>query len=142
MHHLHCLFFWRSGYAGAPIDLRMPLRNGRTSVTVPVCWQKGANADVNIARASYYCGFVTAWCRCALTGLYGSLLRDTLRSRTRELKGAYLRISELAETDELTGTFNRRKILSVLDDEIVRAMRSGLPCCVAIYRSRPLQAHQ
>ena len=49
-----------------------------------------------------------------------------------ELKEAYKRIEELAELDELTGSFNRRCIMRMLDDEIARAHRSGKPCSIAL----------
>src|SRR5262249_42143880 len=41
-------------------------------------------------------------------------------------------IEELAELDELTGSFNRRSIMRMLDEEISRAARSGSPCSVAL----------
>ena len=51
---------------------------------------------------------------------------------TNELKRAYARIEELADTDELTGTLNRRCIMKNLEQEIVRAQRSGRACTVAM----------
>src|SRR5205823_13990655 len=36
------------------------------------------------------------------------------------------------ELDELTGTFNRRCIMRMLDDEIARAQRSKTPCSVVL----------
>ena len=44
-----------------------------------------------------------------------------------ELKEAYKRIEELAELDELTGSFNRRCIMRMLDDEIARAHAADRP---------------
>ena len=49
-----------------------------------------------------------------------------------KLKEAYKRIEELAELDELTGSFNRRCIMRMLDDEIARARRSKTPCSIAL----------
>src|SRR6185312_11980804 len=46
--------------------------------------------------------------QCAFVGLYGSSLRKILYKRSIELREAYKRIEELAELDELTGSFNRR----------------------------------
>jgi diguanylate cyclase (GGDEF)-like protein len=48
------------------------------------------------------------------------------------LKLAYEKIEELAELDELTGAFNRRCIMRVLDDEIVHARRIGTPVSIAL----------
>jgi diguanylate cyclase (GGDEF)-like protein len=55
-----------------------------------------------------------------------------LYNRSFELKEAYRRIEELAELDELTGSFNRRCIMRMLDDEIARAHRGRTPCSIAL----------
>ncbi len=65
-------------------------------------------------------------------GLHGSSMRKMLYKRGVELKAAYRRIEELAELDELTGSFNRRCIMRMLDDEIARARRINAPCSVAL----------
>jgi diguanylate cyclase (GGDEF)-like protein len=70
--------------------------------------------------------------QCAYVGLFGSTLRKTLYRRSIELKAAYRRIEELAELDELTGAFNRRCIMRMLEEEIARAHRLGAPCAVAL----------
>jgi len=70
--------------------------------------------------------------QCAVVGLHGSTLRRMLYNRSFELKAAYQRIEELAELDELTGTFNRRSIMRMLGDEIARAHRVNTPCSIAL----------
>jgi diguanylate cyclase len=70
--------------------------------------------------------------QCAFLGLYGSSLRKMLYNRSFELKAANKRIEELAELDELTGSFNRRCIMRMLDDEIARAHRIKAPCSIAL----------
>jgi len=70
--------------------------------------------------------------QCAFLGLFGSTLRKTLSRRSVELKEAYRRIEELAELDELTGAFNRRCIMRVLEEEIARGRRRGQPCSIAL----------
>jgi diguanylate cyclase (GGDEF)-like protein len=70
--------------------------------------------------------------QCAFLGLYGSSLRNMLYKRGFELREAYKRIEELAELDERTGSFNRRCIMRMLDDEIARAQRINAPCSVAL----------
>ncbi len=65
-------------------------------------------------------------------GLFSAGLRNSLYQRGLQLKEAYKRIEELAELDELTGSFNRRSIMRMLDDEISRALRSKQPCSVAL----------
>ena len=70
--------------------------------------------------------------QCAFVGLYGDALRKKLSRRSSELREAYKRIEELAELDELTGSFNRRCIMRMLDEEISRAHRSRLPCSIAL----------
>ncbi len=70
--------------------------------------------------------------QCAFVGLYGSSLRKMLYDRSFELKEANKRIEELAELDDLTGSFNRRCIMRLLDEEISRAHRTRAPCSIAL----------
>jgi diguanylate cyclase (GGDEF)-like protein len=49
-----------------------------------------------------------------------------------KLREAYKRIEELAELDELTGSYNRRCIMRMLDEEIARAARNGSSCSIAL----------
>jgi len=76
--------------------------------------------------------FVLTIGQCAFVGLYGSSMRKMLYDRSFELKQAYRRIEELAELDELTGSYNRRCIMRMLDEEIARAGRNGSPCSIAL----------
>jgi diguanylate cyclase (GGDEF)-like protein len=70
--------------------------------------------------------------RCMFLGIFSSSMRQTLYKSGVELKAANKRIEELAELDELTGSFNRRCIMRMLDDEIARANRSKAPCSIAL----------
>ncbi|UZE47678.1 GGDEF domain-containing protein [Rhodopseudomonas sp. P2A-2r] len=70
--------------------------------------------------------------RCMFIGIFASSQRASLYRRGVELTVANRKIEELAELDELTGSFNRRCIMRMLDDEIGRAQRIGVPCCVAL----------
>jgi diguanylate cyclase (GGDEF)-like protein len=65
-------------------------------------------------------------------GIFSSALKASLYQSGQKLKEAYRRIEELAELDELTGSFNRRCIMRMLDEEIARTARSGSPCSVAL----------
>jgi diguanylate cyclase len=76
--------------------------------------------------------FILTIGQCAFVGLYGDSLRKKLYRRGVELNEAYKRIEELAELDELTGSFNRRCIMRMLDDEIARAHRGKTPCSIAL----------
>ncbi len=76
--------------------------------------------------------FVLTIGQCAFVGLYGDSLRKQLYKRGVELSEANKRIEQLAELDELTGSFNRRCIMRMLDDEIDRAHRNGKPCSIAL----------
>jgi len=69
--------------------------------------------------------------QCAYIGLFGSTMRKRLHQRTVELRLAYQRIEELAQTDDLTGMPNRRSVVKMLDDEIARGRRTP-PCAVAM----------
>jgi diguanylate cyclase (GGDEF)-like protein len=76
--------------------------------------------------------FVLTIGQCAFVGLYGDAMRKRLYKRGVELSEANKRIEELAELDELTGSFNRRCIMRMLDDEIARAHRLKTPCAIAL----------
>ena len=81
--------------------------------------------------ASMLC-FVLVIGQCAFLGLFGATLRKALYRRSIELKAAYQRIEELAELDELTGSYNRRCIMRLLDVEIEKARRTSAPCAIAL----------
>jgi diguanylate cyclase (GGDEF)-like protein len=70
--------------------------------------------------------------RCMFLGLFSSSMRQSLYQSGQKLKEAYRRIEELAELDELTGSFNRRCIMRILEEELVRAQRSNTPCSIAL----------
>jgi diguanylate cyclase (GGDEF)-like protein len=59
-------------------------------------------------------------------------MRQSLYQNGLKLKEAYRRIEELAELDELTGSYNRRCIMRMLDEEIIRARRAGTPCSIGL----------
>ncbi len=92
----------------------------------------GLPIATHIERLAAMLCFVLTIGQCAFVGLYGSSMRQSLYKRGFELKEAYKRIEELAELDELTGSFNRRYIMRMLDDEIARAHRSLTPCSIAL----------
>ena len=70
--------------------------------------------------------------RCMFLGIISSTLRESLYKRGVQLKEAYERIEQLAELDELTGSFNRRCIMRMLDSEIAQAERTHSPLSVAL----------
>jgi diguanylate cyclase len=76
--------------------------------------------------------FVLTIGRCMFLGIFSSTMRQTLYKNGLELKEAYKRIEELAALDELTGSFNRRCIMRMLDDEIIRTQRTKAPCSIAL----------
>jgi diguanylate cyclase (GGDEF)-like protein len=86
----------------------------------------------HIERIAAMLSFVITIGQCAFVGLYGSSMRKMLYNRSSELKAANKRIEELAELDELTGSFNRRCIMRMLDDEITRAHTINTPCSIAL----------
>jgi diguanylate cyclase (GGDEF)-like protein len=92
----------------------------------------GMPVGTALERLAAMLSFVIAIGQCAFVGLYGSSLRTMLYNRSVELRSAYKRIEELAELDELTGSFNRRCIMRMLEDEIARAHRNNSPCSVAL----------
>lgn len=76
--------------------------------------------------------FVLTIGRCMFLGIFSSSLKQSLYQSGLKLKEAYKRIEELAELDELTGSYNRRCIMRMLDEEIDRAGRNGAPCSIAL----------
>jgi diguanylate cyclase (GGDEF)-like protein len=92
----------------------------------------GMPVTTSIERFAAMLFYVLTIGQCAFLGLYGSSLRKMLYNRSFELKAANKRIEELAELDELTGSFNRRCIMRMLDDELARAHRINAPCSIAL----------
>jgi diguanylate cyclase len=92
----------------------------------------GLPVGTQVERLAAMLCFVLTIGQCAFLGLYGSSLRKMLYNRSFELKAANKRIEELAELDELTGSFNRRCIMRMLEDEIARARRTNTPCSMAL----------
>ena len=76
--------------------------------------------------------FILTIGRCMFLGIFSSSMRESLYRSGVALKEAYKRIEELAELDELTGSFNRRCIMRILDEEISRARRSKENCSIAL----------
>jgi diguanylate cyclase (GGDEF)-like protein len=76
--------------------------------------------------------FVLSIGRCMFLGIYSSSMRQSLYEKGVALKKAYKRIEELAELDELTGSFNRRCIMRMLEEEISCAHRTGSSCSIAL----------
>jgi diguanylate cyclase (GGDEF)-like protein len=76
--------------------------------------------------------FVVTIGQSTYTGLFGNAMRRKLHRRSIELRIANQRIEELAQLDDLTGLLNRRYILKSLNEEVVRAQRTGIPCSVAV----------
>lgn len=70
--------------------------------------------------------------RSMFLGAYSRELRHSLYRNSLKLKEAYSRIEELAELDELTGSFNRRTIMRLLDEGIAHARSVNEPCSVAL----------
>ncbi len=71
-----------------------------------------------------FVGFLFVLIGFALMGSETSNLRKILSERHRELRGAMSRIEDLAITDELTGLYNRRNLLKILEQQRALANRS------------------
>ena len=68
----------------------------------------------------------------AFFGSYVGRLRTTVSRRNAELAAALRQNRELAIHDDLTGTYNRRHIIALLEEERVRARRTGRSFCVCL----------
>jgi diguanylate cyclase len=96
------------------------------------------NKPISLPHETYLERFVTMTMfiltigRCMFIGLFSSAMRESLYKSGLALKEANRRIEELAELDDLTGSFNRRCIMQFLEEEIARAHRSDIPCSIAL----------
>jgi len=88
-------------------------------------------SDMNIALLWLF--FFLAVRRLALIGMQFSTLRSELSQRNRQLERSLARIQELASHDDLTGAFNRRHFMELLQDERERSHRTGQPYSVALF---------
>jgi diguanylate cyclase (GGDEF)-like protein len=61
-----------------------------------------------------------------------SELRARLKSRTEELADTSTRLGDLASRDQLTGLWNQREFMRLLQDESRRAVRNKTGFCVAV----------
>jgi diguanylate cyclase (GGDEF)-like protein len=68
----------------------------------------------------------------ALLGGYVGHLRNNLAKRRKELAAALARVQELASHDELTGMYNRRHLMELLEQQRERAQRHGEGLAVCI----------
>ena len=68
----------------------------------------------------------------AFFGSYVGKLRETVSRRNAELASALARNRELAVHDDLTGTYNRRHIIHLLEQEQFRAQRTSRGFCVCL----------
>lgn len=76
--------------------------------------------------------FIIVLAEVALIGGFISGLRGKLRLRNRELKDAMARIQQLVNIDELTGIYNRRRIVQALSEESNRCRRTPGPYSLGI----------
>jgi diguanylate cyclase len=88
--------------------------------------------DTHLERFATMTVFILTIGRCMFIGIFSSSMRASLYKSGVQLKEAYARIEELAQLDELTGAFNRRCIMRMLEEEMVRASRSKAPCSIAL----------
>lgn len=68
----------------------------------------------------------------AFFGSYVGRLRATVSRRNAELAAALRQNRELAIHDDLTGAYNRRHIIELLEQERARAQRTGRSFCVCL----------
>ncbi|MBX3621042.1 MAG: GGDEF domain-containing protein [Rhizobacter sp.] len=76
--------------------------------------------------------FVQTLGRCVVLSVINTRSNRLLRERGITLKAKLAEIERLAHHDELTGVLNRRRMLQLLDEALVRHDRSGVPVTVAL----------
>ncbi len=97
-----------------------------------VGWQNRAQAHAAALQLVYYCVLLLALASVSLLINQMTRLRNESRNRQQELSEALNRIRDLATHDELTGLFNRRHMLELLNTEKHRSIRSGRGFCLAM----------
>jgi diguanylate cyclase (GGDEF)-like protein len=101
-------------------------------LTVLYCLQEFGHQEINVGAEFFtFVGFILVLAGFVFMGAEAGYLRQILSERHRELKGAISHIEDLAITDELTGLFNRRNLLSVLTQQRALSNRSryGFTVC-------------
>ncbi|HEY9024686.1 MAG TPA: GGDEF domain-containing protein [Burkholderiaceae bacterium] len=88
-------------------------------------------SDLNTALIWLF--FFLAVRRLSLVGMQFSTLRAELSQRNKQLTLSLARIQELASHDDLTGAFNRRHFMELLQDERERSHRTQQPYSVALF---------
>ena len=66
-------------------------------------------------------------------GGFISGLRGSLRRKNQQLNDAMEKISDMAVRDELTGIYNRRRLMEVLQSEVARAARGDAQFSVCLF---------
>jgi diguanylate cyclase (GGDEF)-like protein len=81
------------------------------------------------------CGLwmVAILARSTLLGLYSAKLRILVKTRNEELAATFDKLEQMATSDELTGTLNRRSVMRLLDEERQRMERTGQPFGVVLF---------
>lgn len=83
-------------------------------------------------RALAWAVFVSVLGRVVFLSVRMGALRDALMRRNEALRASLARIEHLANVDELTGAWNRRALLGMLEDEALRAARQPAPFSLVI----------
>ena len=77
-------------------------------------------------------GFAAVLFRYTYVHAYVSGLREILHQRNKQLASSNEQISLMAEVDELTKVYNRRRMMTLLLNEIKRVERNGPGFCIAM----------
>lgn len=133
-----CVLFIIFGFAALRISVRQAMIGWTLTTLSLAAILLFTDKMLTIPVATHTERFITLLCfslsigRFVYLGLYGNAMRTVLYQRSLELKRANRRIEELAEVDDLTGAFNRRRMMRALDEECLRAQRSGSPYSIAL----------
>ena len=91
-----------------------------------------ASAEPLPLEALHYVVLAVTLIWLAFFGSYVGKLRETVSRRNAELAQALRQNRELAIHDDLTGAYNRRHIIEVLQQEELRAQRTGRSFCICL----------
>lgn len=93
---------------------------------------ENANSYIAKLQLVYFCVLLFMLVSVCLMVSQLNRLRDKATRRKAELAEALARIQDLATRDELTGLFNRRHMLELLNNEKHRCIRSERRFCIAL----------
>jgi diguanylate cyclase (GGDEF)-like protein len=117
----NALLSWLIAFIGVGIVLILPLQPSL-----------GMTGPTRVEMALLCASFALIALRTTLLGYYGNAMRMRLYDVNLALGRAKHDAEQLAASDSLTGAMSRGAILPLIENSILRSLRTGTPTCVAM----------